>query len=82
LKDYSWKKNRMSFGGTKELNPCKECTRRYEGCHSSCEDYLSWKAENDAEHARILYEKKKISNANGHAIITITRTTGKKPKAY
>lgn len=26
--------------------------------------------------------EKKISNANGHAIITITRTTGKKPKAY
>lgn len=82
MKDYSWKKNRMSFGGTKELSPCKDCEDRHEGCHSSCEDYLTWKAANDIEHAKVLEKKHQMSDTNGHAIISVTRYTGRKPKAY
>jgi len=22
--------------------PCKECTKRYLGCHDTCEDYKEW----------------------------------------
>ena len=27
--------------------PCYECEKRTPGCHSSCEDYLSYKAKKD-----------------------------------
>lgn len=26
---------------------CKNCEKRYVGCHSECEDYKSWKSEHD-----------------------------------
>lgn len=28
-------------------NPCHNCPKRYPGCHASCEDYKSWKAQWD-----------------------------------
>ena len=28
--------------------PCRGCGERQEACHSSCEAYAEWKAENDA----------------------------------
>lgn len=84
MKDYSWKTNRMSFGGTKDPNPCKNCADRHEGCHSDCPDdkYQKWKAKNDEAHEEILKKKHETAAANGHAILTTTRFTGKKPKAY
>ena len=27
--------------------PCKDCKRRFLGCHSSCGDYISWKKLKD-----------------------------------
>lgn len=27
---------------------CKDCTKRFPGCHSKCESYIAWKAEHDA----------------------------------
>jgi hypothetical protein len=84
LKDYSWKKNRMSFGGVREPSPCLNCQDRHEGCHSDCPDdkYPKWKAANDIEHAKVLEKKHQMSDTNGHAIISVTRYTGRKPKAY
>lgn len=29
-------------------NPCKNCSRRHIGCHSSCMSYGKWKDERDA----------------------------------
>ena len=81
MSDYTPKKQ-LTFDGTKKISPCKNCKTRHEGCHSSCEDYLAWKAENDKVHADILKKKREYSDAAGHKVITITRTTGKKPKAY
>ena len=26
---------------------CKDCTKRYVGCHSVCENYNAWKKEHD-----------------------------------
>lgn len=26
--------------------PCRDCTRRVENCHSQCEEYAKYKAEN------------------------------------
>ena len=30
------------------LSPCKDCTKRYVGCHSKCADYLDYAAERKA----------------------------------
>ncbi len=29
------------------VNQCYECKKRYAGCHSSCEEYKRFKAENE-----------------------------------
>ena len=31
---------------------CKDCTSRYVGCHSKCEDYANFKAEREKAKAR------------------------------
>lgn len=31
----------------KQEAPCKGCTKREVGCHSTCPDYISFKNEND-----------------------------------
>lgn len=45
---------------------CKDCTERHVGCHSTCEKYISEKAENDrlrdAEHKR---HNDMSTNSNG-----------------
>ena len=28
-------------------NPCKDCDKRHATCHSTCQDYLTWKKEYD-----------------------------------
>lgn len=37
--------------------PCKECTKRYSGCHSKCKEYKEWSEE--------LAEERKQSRVNG-----------------
>lgn len=32
-----------------ERSPCKDCTRRYLGCHSKCPEYKSFRAARDKE---------------------------------
>lgn len=27
--------------------PCKDCEKRYLGCHSSCDDYISYRKDRD-----------------------------------
>ncbi len=39
------------------MNACFGCKRRTVGCHSSCEEYLEFKAKNDAERDKRLAEK-------------------------
>lgn len=31
----------------RELSPCFECEERFLGCHSKCERYSTWGAENE-----------------------------------
>ena len=42
--------------------PCYKCEERHDLCHSSCEKYIKWKKEHDAEREAIRREKK-ISHA-------------------
>ena len=32
--------------------PCKDCQKRFVGCHSSCTEYLSFREEKTAENQR------------------------------
>ena len=38
-------------------NPCRNCTKRVVGCHSTCKDYKDWKKE-DQERKDIIYKNK------------------------
>ena len=33
--------------------PCKDCVKRFIGCHSTCEDYLEFSKQNEAEREKI-----------------------------
>lgn len=39
--------------------PCKDCDRRHPGCHSECEDYKTFRAEQD----KVIEAKAKARNA-------------------
>ena len=60
------------FSSQKHKNPCYNCSKRYVGCHSTCEDHIIWKnndkelktkkyAENDAVRLKLC----KISKRKG-----------------
>lgn len=44
------------------VTPCKECTDRFESCHSVCEKYKAWRTDLDTE--REIVTKKKIFDAD------------------
>ena len=29
------------------VNPCKDCEKRFIGCHAVCESYIAWQALNE-----------------------------------
>lgn len=58
---------------SKEKFPCKNCDKRYVGCHGSCEEYKEAKKKNDKEREEIRYLKKRESDARGFAIDTHDR---------
>lgn len=50
--------SRLNFAySQKSCSPCKDCTKRVVGCHSSCESYCSWRNNQDIENARLHSEK-------------------------
>ena len=36
---------------------CKDCTKRYPGCHAKCESYIEWKAEHDEAAQKLSLER-------------------------
>lgn len=40
------------------FSTCKNCAKRYIGCHSECEDYIKDKIAHDAQQAHIKEQKK------------------------
>lgn len=39
--------------------PCKECEKRYLGCHANCEEYQAWRSERIEMYEKISKEKEK-----------------------
>ena len=35
-----------------KVSPCKDCGKRYVGCHGKCPDYIGWKAEQQEDMKR------------------------------
>ena len=44
------------------ITPCKDCTDRYENCHSKCDQYKAWRSELDAEREKMI--EVKVKNAD------------------
>lgn len=44
--------------------PCKECTKRYIGCHSECLDYIDFTQAQNAKKKAIFEARAKDSIAN------------------
>lgn len=47
----------MDMDGKK--SPCKGCDKREVGCHSTCEDYISFREAAEALREKIAFEKAK-----------------------
>ena len=39
-----------------KMSPCKDCQKRFVGCHSSCNDYAEWKTEEYGERDKVYKE--------------------------
>ncbi len=63
-----------------EQAPCYKCTdRRSIGCHSTCEDYIEWKANQDKEKLRV---RNATALANLHTDYTIANFERMKRNNY
>lgn len=61
----------------KANSPCKDCERRYQGCHGQCEDYQTWKAAWDAERNERHKEKEKETMLGDYYVESVRRTVRK-----
>ena len=43
----------------RKINPCNGCTKRTVTCHSTCKEYIEWKADDEEYSAKIRQEKAK-----------------------
>ena len=58
--------------------PCRLCAKRYPGCHSTCEAYISYTQELQ-EHKRQRAERNKLENdINGYIIQHYERSRRRK----
>lgn len=44
--------------------PCKDCEKRYVGCHSSCEEYLAFKKDQREYNEKVLNARNKGRQVN------------------
>lgn len=63
-------------------NPCKDCTRRYSGCHSNCEDYKKFRQALDERNALIRQERGRIDNIRDGIIESRRRVIRRKRSKY
>ena len=57
---------------------CYMCERRHPACQDKCPDYLAWKANLDANKAKIADERKKFEDINSYQRDTAGRLYKKK----
>lgn len=54
--------------------PCKDCEKRYLGCHSKCEEYQAFTKYNEARYAARLKERESYEYTYGARVKVIKRT--------
>lgn len=70
----------MGLNKTDTKVPCYECTKRHNGCHSSCDEYKAYH-ESRVERSRVINEGRSIDRMVREVRAnTLKRVTGKKPK--
>lgn len=68
-----------SFDTVKKVDSkCYMCERRHPACQDKCPDYLAWKANLDANKAKIADERKKFEDINSYQRDTAGRLYKKK----
>jgi len=60
------------------IAPCKDCTKRHESCHSTCEDYKNWKTELDIQKRNVSRLRSLEQEKTQTAIAGVRRMTRKK----
>ena len=50
---YSGNFNGNFNGVNSKTSPCKNCTKRYVGCHGDCLEYMDWRQAVDTERERV-----------------------------
>ena len=58
---YSGHFNGNFNGVNSKISPCKNCTKRYVGCHGECLEYIDWRQSVDIEREH-LHEAKQQEN--------------------
>ena len=53
-----------------ETSPCKDCTERQVGCHSTCEKYLEWNKKWVDNKIKISEKKYLMKQIDSHEIET------------
>ena len=53
------------YGTSKDSFPCKNCTERIIGCHSTCEKYLKSKEDNDKRLDKLNKQRMILNSLNG-----------------
>lgn len=59
-----YQKNNYNLTTRSGVSPCKDCKPEL-GCHSTCQKYIEWKANYEAEKERVNAAKKKEYALNG-----------------
>lgn len=49
----------------KSKSPCYQCEKRYVGCHSKCEEYISFSKENE-EYRENLHKQNRLEHGFYH----------------
>lgn len=71
------KTERKGIKMTSLKHNCKDCQKRFVGCHSSCESYLKARAEFEAEKKKIEKNKKVDKEYQGFVVHSQDRRHGK-----
>ena len=60
--------------------PCADCQKRRVGCHSDCEDYKTWKSQQQTVADAKQKDKQRRAMLNGYAMQEVAKNTRKKRK--
>ena len=61
-----------------QMSPCKDCEKRYNGCHSTCKDYKTFRSEIDKANAQRHEAVKKEHEFRDYKILGVIKEQKRK----